>query len=75
MADSEGVMSPTETMDRNASNNAYRPSIARIQNGHSPTPYSSSSVEPASILDSRDTSSESDTLVSQEGMAEYVFVY
>lgn len=75
MADSEGVMSPSETMDRNTLNTSYRPSIARIQNAHSPTPYSSSSVEPASILDSRDTLSEGDTLVRREIITECIYLF
>jgi hypothetical protein len=67
MADTEGAFGSSESLENsnhNGLNNAYRPTLSHLQNIHSPTLHSSSSVEPALIVDSRETISESDSLVS-----------
>jgi hypothetical protein len=64
MADFEENFGSTDSLEKSAINSSFRHSISRIQNIQTPTPYSSSSVEPASIVDSQDTASlDSEALV------------
>lgn len=57
MADSEGTFGSSESLDKTHTLcSSYRPAPSHLP---LPTPYSSSSVEPASIIDSRETHTDS----------------
>lgn len=64
MADSQGSFESIDKSNHNGIDNFNRPSLSHLQNISLSTPYSSSSVEPASIVDSRESISESDSPVS-----------